>query len=114
MTQAEYIPQEPGEPPRSLEATSALPTPGSWGDRPDGWPGPWPPENGTRFLAAALEYAARGWRVHPLVPRDKKPLLDAWPDKATTDAATIISWWTRWPDANVGLVPGAKSAGLVI
>jgi len=64
--------------------------------------------------AAALWYAERGVRVHPLKQRDKAPLLDAWPEKASSDVETILGWWKRWPDANVGLVPGPRSAGLAV
>jgi hypothetical protein len=66
------------------------------------------------FLDAALQYAAWGWRVHPLRPKDKKPLLTDWPTKATTDATQLVAWWTEHPDANVSLVPGPKSAGLAV
>lgn len=66
------------------------------------------------FLRAALMYAARGWRVHPLRPRDKAALLKGWPEQATTDADTIRAWWAKTPTANVGLVPGPRSAGLAV
>ncbi len=81
-------------------------------------------------LAAALDYAARGWRVLPLCrptelsDRDapacrhhkgcgtnsgKRPLVAKWQEAATTDAATIKGWWAKWPDANVGVALGSKS-----
>src|SRR5213080_1336637 len=82
-------------------------------EKPAGWPGPWPPMM-SACLQAAREYARRGWRVHPLVPGQKKPLVADWPDKATTDAAIICGWWAQWPDANAGLVPGNKSGGLAV
>ena len=61
-----------------------------------------------RLLAAALAYARLGWAVHPLRPGDKRPLLGDWPHKATTDVRTIQDWWTRWPDANIGVACGAS------
>jgi hypothetical protein len=58
------------------------------------------------LLAAALDYAARGWAVLPLRPREKVPLTSAGSRDATTDAAQVRSWWARWPDANVGIATG--------
>jgi len=59
---------------------------------------------------AALEYAARGCRVFPVTPGQKKPpLVIAWPKRATEDAATIREWWQKWPDANVGIATGKAS-----
>ncbi len=77
---------------------------------------------------AALTYAARGWAVFPLHtpagdgcscgnpdcehagkhPRTQHGFLDA-----TTDEEAIREWWTRWPDANIGIATGAVS-GLVV
>lgn len=45
-------------------------------------------------LAHALAWAARGFRVFPLLPgRSDAPLLKRWPELATTDPATIEGWW---------------------
>jgi len=58
------------------------------------------------LLDAALSYAARGWRVLPCAPGGKEPLtwlVSHGARDATTDMATIRSWWQRAPDANVGL-----------
>ena len=80
-----------------------------------------------RVGRAAMVYAREfGWRVFPLHswqggactcgnadckspakhPRTARGCLDA-----TTDPATIVGWWTRWPDANVGVATGG---GLVV
>lgn len=56
------------------------------------------------FLDIALRNAARGFRVHPLRPRDKAPLLNNWPDKATTNEAQIRIWDSVYPDANCGVI----------
>ena len=65
------------------------------------------------FLAQALELASLGWHVFPLNRGAKTPMqggrgyLDA-----TTDPEAIRSWWTRFPDANIGIACGAS--GLVV
>lgn len=77
-------------------------------------------------LTAALSYAARNWRVFPLhTARDgkcscRKDACDS-PGKhprnangctgATTDTQQVTTWWTQWPDANVGIATGQ---GLVV
>lgn len=61
--------------------------------------------------AAALYYAGLGWPVFPLVPGEKLPLLSkARGGKgvldATTDVEMVTTWWTTYPDANIGLATG--------
>lgn len=63
--------------------------------------------------AAALDYASRGWRVFPVKPRGKTPLVKGGFKAATVAPSQIISWWTQWPDANVGVATGAVS-GLIV
>lgn len=68
----------------------------------------------------ALEYAAAGLSVLPLHRpitvgcscgrRDchspgKHPRIEHGKDDATTDVQTITGWWSRWPDANIGVRP---------
>lgn len=62
-----------------------------------------------RLLRAALKYAKRGYRVHPLRPGSKIPLLPEWQTEATTDPEAIATWWSQWPRANVGIATGAGS-----
>ncbi len=58
-------------------------------------------------LKAALSYARRGQRVFPCRP-DKSPLIAGGFKNATTDARKIHMWWSRWPQARIGLPTGEK------
>ncbi len=84
----------------------------------------------TDTLAAALDYAQRGWPVFPAYnltatgactcgptpcgspgkhPRTAHGLSDA-----TTDEAQIRLWWQRWPFANIAIRTGTVSGIVVI
>ena len=64
----------------------------------------------SRFLEAALRYAARGWPVFPLAPRSKIPLRGSRGFKdATTDTEVITKWWREHPTANIGIATGPSS-----
>jgi hypothetical protein len=52
---------------------------------------------------SALAYARNGWRVLPLEPRAKKPLIANWQVDASRDPSIISEWWANTPDANIGL-----------
>ncbi len=63
---------------------------------------------------SAIAYAKSGLKVFPVKPRDKIPLGQAAPHgcrDATMDAGKITTWWTEYPDANVGIACGN---GLVV
>jgi putative DNA primase/helicase len=65
-------------------------------------------------LAYALAYAAHGWPVLPIKPGEKLPLSRCVPRgflDATTDRETIERWWSRVPEAGIGVAVG--KAGLV-
>lgn len=84
---------------------------------------------------AALDYAARTWRVialhNPITMADtgqvacscfrrtecrtpgKHPRFDKWREVATTDPAKLRMWWQHYPHANVGIATGGL-AGLVV
>lgn len=52
----------------------------------------------------ALWNAGKGFKVFPIRPGCKKPpLFDKPYARATTDACQIIEWWTRYPNANIGI-----------
>ena len=77
----------------------------------------------------ASSYAARGLHVFPLHwPRDgvcscgrpdcsspaKHPLTPNGLRDATINTDRIRDWWTRWPDANIGIVTGQVSGIVVV
>jgi len=83
---------------------------------------------GNELLISALEYAARGWAVIPLHSAKsgncscgkpqcssaaKHPRIKKWQESGTTEPKNIRRWWRKWPDANIGILTGAKS-GLVV
>jgi hypothetical protein len=65
----------------------------------------------TLLLTAALDTAARGWPVFPLVPGGKAPAIKNWERRATTDPDRIRRCWAAGP-YNIGLATGP--AGLVV
>jgi putative DNA primase/helicase len=60
-------------------------------------------------LTRVLGYHARGWSVFPL--KDKRNPHVSWKDAQTTrpSAELLRQWWTKWPDAWVGLALGEVS-----
>ncbi|WP_181128758.1 bifunctional DNA primase/polymerase [Rathayibacter sp. AY1H2] len=61
----------------------------------------------------ALRAAGAGFSVFPLRALSKRPQLERWQKRSTTDTTTIEAWWSKWPDANVAIDTG-KSGILVI
>ena len=66
------------------------------------------------FLAAALNYAQRGWPVFPLVPGQKPPLTSNGFKAATLDSTKITAWWKKYPQANIGVATGTVSGIVVV
>jgi hypothetical protein len=64
-------------------------------------------------LMAALSYARQGLKIFPILEGTKDTPLVKWGDKATSDEATIKQWWTRWPNANIGLAFGPSNIAVV-
>ncbi|MYH57154.1 MAG: AAA family ATPase [Boseongicola sp. SB0675_bin_26] len=90
---------------------------------------------------AALEYARQGYVIFPvhsattieerierkiatgkLDPADaderrgklaKVPLVKGWHNLDTPDPAQVDKWWTQWPDAKIGMSPGANKMAVL-
>lgn len=69
-------------------------------------------------LDAACDYAVRGWPVFPCNPKPgsnhKRPLTRHGLLDASADRMILGAWWTRWPDALVGLPTGATIGAAVL
>ena len=65
------------------------------------------------LLDAALRYAEHGWPVHPC-GANKVPLVKDWPNAASTDEKQIREWWSKYPNAMIGVVTGPRSGLFVI
>ncbi|GGL16423.1 bifunctional DNA primase/polymerase [Mangrovihabitans endophyticus] len=63
------------------------------------------------LLTAALSAAERGWHVFPLRPDGKRPAIEKWEQRATTDPDRIRRCWTAGP-YNIGIACGPS--GLVV
>ena len=90
------------------------------------------PSDSLELLTQALTYASFGWHVFPVHSwtgdactcgktdcenAAKHPIYSLAPNgfkNATTDAATITSWWTKAPFANIGIATGKVSDLLVL
>ena len=85
-------------------------------------------DTGPNLITEALQYGLRGWPVLALhTIKDgvctcskrtacgspgKHPRTQHGVKDASTDTKIIADWWTRWPDANLGIATGAKSGSL--
>lgn len=56
-----------------------------------------------RLHEAAVRLAEYGFKVFPCVPGAKNPIVAHGFKDATTDEATIATWWAGTPNANVGV-----------
>jgi hypothetical protein len=67
------------------------------------------------ILAAALECLDRGWSIMPLHPESKYPRIRWQPyqERLPTEEE-VVSWWTTWPDSDIGLITGAISGIVVV
>lgn len=68
----------------------------------------------TTFLVAALGYGRAGLKVFPILEGTKDtPLITQWGVRASSDPKQITEWWTRWPNANIGLACGPSGIGVI-
>jgi hypothetical protein len=67
-----------------------------------------------RLAEAGIHVFPCDWRPKPADPEklSKKPMLDGWREKSTTDTIELVEWWTRWPNALVGI--DCAKAGLAV
>lgn len=81
------------------------------------------------LLHCTLAYAGKGWPVFPLhTIRDgkcscsnpkckspgKHPKIEGGFQNATTDKTQVKKWWSKWPDANIGIRTGKESRLFVL
>jgi hypothetical protein len=65
------------------------------------------------MLEAALSYGSDGIPVFPC-NADKKPLTKNGFKEATVDCSQITQWWTKWPDAMIGMPTGPTTGVSVL
>jgi hypothetical protein len=69
----------------------------------------------TDMRKTAAEYLARGWAVVPVAAGDKYPLVRWQPfQERMPTGKELDDWFSRWPDAGVGIVTGAVSNLVVL
>lgn len=81
------------------------------------------------MLTKAIEYGDRGWKVFPLHTAKssvcscaqencssaaKHPRIKEWQKECTNQAGKINDWWSKWPDANIGIATGSASGFFVM
>ena len=66
------------------------------------------------LAAAARILAEAGVPVFPCEPDGKRPLTRRGFLDATSDPGQVAAWWSRTPDANIGLPTGAPSGVVVV
>ena len=54
----------------------------------------------------ARALALSGFKVFPLIPGDKRPLITKWQEQATNRLDQVLNWWSVTPSANIGIATG--------
>ena len=65
------------------------------------------------FLELAFSHVARGLHVLPLKQRDKSPIVSGGCHAAVADESQIRVWWTKTPNANVGIGCGNSNKAVL-
>ena len=69
----------------------------------------------TTPLPTALDYAARGWRIVPIRPGEKRPALTNWQNIASNDRDLITEWFTGpYSDHGIGIATGPDTGIFVL
>jgi hypothetical protein len=58
---------------------------------------------------AALTFARAGTPIFPCAVEGKRPLTRAGFHDASCDLDLVRAWWSRWPNANIGMPTGSTS-----
>ena len=65
-------------------------------------------------IELAKQYAHElGWKIFPANPVNKHPLISGWQDNASSDLHTIGHFFSKWPNAMIG-IPTGKINGITI
>jgi hypothetical protein len=55
-----------------------------------------------------------GWKLFPVEARGKKPLIEGWPERATSIVAELDTWAKQFPSCNWGMATGKTSGVFVL
>jgi hypothetical protein len=64
--------------------------------------------------STVLRIAQHGWRLFPVRPRAKEPLVADWPHQATNEERRLQFWLNRFPVCNWGVAIGPESGMFVL